>query len=295
MADPKQNNDASETESGSHLDALNDALEAEKADSDHWTQPAPAGDEGVYTSAPDGDSVGSLLTDLLNEAKKEVEKERASLHAQVKERADEQRLAKQRDESQRREELQRRLMEETRRRNEAMTRREREEAEERRLVEEEAAAAAAAAAPPAAMVEPPAPTAKPKSPLALIALAAIVAIGIGGAAFALQPKPEMKLPDIRAQVTSNVEKAALAWQARQAQLKRLAAEKAAAKAKAEAAALAKAAAEKTKAEAFARAKAAKAAAAQAEADTKAKAKRSRPAGAKKKRTGKRLKLNTSVF
>ena len=41
-------------------------------------------DDGVVTSAP-ASSVGSLLTDLLNEAKKEVAEERVSLERQIQE------------------------------------------------------------------------------------------------------------------------------------------------------------------------------------------------------------------
>ncbi len=303
MADAKKSSedspDPGSSDSGSHLDALNEALEAEKASSDSWSSfpddDASDGDGGVFTSAPHSDSVGSLLTDLLNEAKKEVEKERANLHAQIKERDDEQRLAKQRDEAQRREELQRKLMAETRRRNEALTRREREEAEERRLVAEEEAEAARAAA-PAPQIEAPVEAPRKRSPIGLIALIALLVAGGAGAAFALQPKPEMRLPDIKRQVNDSVEKAALAWQAKQAEEARAAAEKKAAEAKARAeeearkrqAAEAQAKLEAAEAEAKAKAEA------EAKAAAEAAAKARRPAAAKRP-AGKKLRLNTSVF
>ena len=55
--------------------------------------------DDVVTSAPSGDAVGSLLSDLLEEAKKEVERERASLKQTVQDRKLEEREAQQREEA----------------------------------------------------------------------------------------------------------------------------------------------------------------------------------------------------
>lgn len=86
-----------------------------------------ADDDGVVTSAP-ASSVGSLLTDLLSEAQREVEAERESLDAQIADRIAQETAEKDSSESQKREEMQRKLIEETRRRNEALTRKQRSEA-----------------------------------------------------------------------------------------------------------------------------------------------------------------------
>lgn len=99
------------------------------ADEENVTEEAPEGDEakaaddGVVTSATS--SVGSLLSDLLSEAQREVEKERVELQTQVDERDQEERKAKQEAEAKRREENTRRVIEETRRRNENFAKKER--------------------------------------------------------------------------------------------------------------------------------------------------------------------------
>ena len=84
-------------------------------------------DDGVVTSAP-ASSVGSLLTDLLSEAQKEAEEERASLKEQITARNAQESAEKESSEAARREEMQRRLIEETRKRNEVLTRKQRAEA-----------------------------------------------------------------------------------------------------------------------------------------------------------------------
>lgn len=86
-----------------------------------------ADDDGVVTSAP-ASSVGSLLTDLLSEAQREVDEERETLKAQLAERKAEEQALKDSSEAAKREEMQRRLIEETRRRNEVLTRKQRAEA-----------------------------------------------------------------------------------------------------------------------------------------------------------------------
>ncbi len=94
------------------------------------------GDDGVVTSAP-ASAVGSLLTDLLNEAKQEVQRESADLDRQLQSREEQERLERQRAEARKREELQRKLIEETRKRNEALTRKEKAEQASRQAVVKE--------------------------------------------------------------------------------------------------------------------------------------------------------------
>jgi chromosome segregation ATPase len=88
---------------------------------------AAAADDGVVTSAP-ASSVGSLLTDLLSEAQREVDEERETLKAQLAGRKAEEQAVKDSSEAAKREEMQRRLIEETRRRNDALTRKQRADA-----------------------------------------------------------------------------------------------------------------------------------------------------------------------
>lgn len=76
-------------------------------------------DDGVVTSAP-ASSVGSLLTDLLSEAKKDVAAERQQLENKLHRRESEQKEERQRDEARKREALQQKLVEETRLRNQAL-------------------------------------------------------------------------------------------------------------------------------------------------------------------------------
>jgi chromosome segregation ATPase len=72
--------------------------------------------------------VGSLLTDLLSEAQREADEERANLRDQISARNAEETAQKESSEAAKREEMQRRLIEETRKRNEVLTRKQRAEA-----------------------------------------------------------------------------------------------------------------------------------------------------------------------
>ncbi len=123
--------------------------------------------------------VGSLLSDLLNDAKAGVAQEQKQLTSESDRRAREEREARDREEGRKREEAQQKLIEETRRRNEALSRRERNDGAERRtlgtaphmrpVVDQPSApqAAAVTAAPP------------PAKTTSVIVLAALVAVGIG--------------------------------------------------------------------------------------------------------------------
>ena len=165
-------------------------------------------DDGVVTSAP-ASGVGSLLTDLLNEAKKEVAKERENLEQQINTREAEERTAREREEAKKRDALQKQLIEETRRRNEALTRKERAEAAAR--------AAAQAAAQPKPVVEVPIAEPAPvpqKSKLGLVVglIVAVLVVGGGGAvAFIVLNRTEpIVLPDIRAEAKLAVAEASRA-------------------------------------------------------------------------------------
>ncbi|MGM0574526.1 MAG: hypothetical protein ACQEXJ_02160 [Myxococcota bacterium] len=201
---------------------MSDMLEAERnAPPREEPEATSEEDDGLVTSAPDREEVGSLLTDLLNEAKKEVEKERASLKQQIQDREEEAHEAQQREEALRREHLQRELMEETRRRNEALLRREREEAAARAAEEEKARRQAAAlqAEQEAAETAAAAPESK-KSRTGLLALVGVVAIGAGvGVFFLTQPKEQMQLPDVQAKAQAVIDDATLKYKAMVAEQK----------------------------------------------------------------------------
>ncbi len=237
------------------------------------------GSDGVVTSAPKA-AVGSLLTDLLNEAKKEVAREREDLERQLNDKAEEERLAKQREEARKREQLQQQLIEETRRRNEALTRKEKEEAEAR------------AAAAPKPEVEKPVSAAVPvqaapakKFPIALVASLVAVILGGGGFgayAYATQP-PGFAVPEInpRVQVAVTEVRAELAKQKAAADAAKAKAEAEALAAKLEEAAKSNAALAKDAEEARKKADAAAKAAKEAEEEAKPKPK------ATGRRTGKK--------
>ncbi len=212
-----------DAKSKANLDALDAMLESEKkkATTVKKAKPAAAVDDELVTSAPAADQVGSLLTDLLNEAKREADRERASLDQRLKVRDDEDRLSRQREEALRRERLQKQLQEETRRRNEALTRREREEAaardaedrqrQQRLATETEGLAQSQAAAVPAK---------RSKAPLVVAAL--VIAGLAGGLIYAMQPKGVITLSDIRAQSSALVTDATAKWRVKVAEQERIA-------------------------------------------------------------------------
>ncbi len=304
---------ADTTKSGTALDNLDAMIEAEKAQAS-WHEVGPSaplaideGDDdlGLFTSAPSSDEVGSLLTDLLNEAKKEVERERAEIEQKLKDKHDEERLAKEREEAQRREELQAQLREETMRRNAALTRREREEAEERAAAEadaqasKEAAAAAAAAAPISeapATHRPGLAADKEGGKGGLIAFLVVIIAGAAGGAYWYTQKDlgPIQLSDVRGKATAVVSEAASKWKAQKAEEARIAAEKKAAERKKRAEEAKRKAAEaeaKRKELEAARLAAAEEAARLAAEEEEAKKKAAR----KRKPAGKKLKIDTGVF
>ncbi len=130
----------------------------------------------------DGSSkVGSLLSDLLNDAKAGVAQEQKQLTSESDRRAREEREAREREEGRKREEAQQKLIEETRRRNEALSRRERSDGAERRAVgtaPHMRPVVDQPSAPQAAAVTAVAPPAKSASVLVLAALV-VAGIGIG--------------------------------------------------------------------------------------------------------------------
>ena len=157
-------------------------------------------DDGVVTSAP-ASSVGSLLTDLLSEAKKDVAAERQQLEKQLHQRDTDQREARARDEARKREAMQQRLVEETRLRNQALA------GSKKELAPSERVAAATAPhmrpilndalAPAAAQKAAPQQPRRRGIPLLAAAAMVLAAIGIGvGGASALTPTARVNLPDI---------------------------------------------------------------------------------------------------
>ncbi|TNF24387.1 MAG: hypothetical protein EP329_25035 [Deltaproteobacteria bacterium] len=169
-------------------------------------------DDGVVTSAP-ASSVGSLLTDLLSEAKKDVAAERQQLESQLSQRENAAREQRARDEARKREALQQKLVEETRLRNQALAGAKRDMASER-------IAAATAPHQRPKLVEPDAvsvslaPAQAPKRrgvPILLAAAMVFVGIGLGvGGAFALTPPQRLNLPDINTAARAIVEQTAKA-------------------------------------------------------------------------------------
>lgn len=137
--------------------------------------------------------VGSLLSDLLNDAKAGVAQEQKQLTSESDRREREERDAREREEGRRREEAQRKLIEETRRRNEALSRRERNDGSERRTLgtaPHMRPVVDQPSAPQAAAVSAAAPPAKSAS---VIVLAALVAVGIGiGALTGILASPSPK-------------------------------------------------------------------------------------------------------
>ncbi|MCB9727301.1 MAG: hypothetical protein H6744_00645 [Deltaproteobacteria bacterium] len=212
-----------DSKSNANLDALDAMLESEKrVASSQPGKTADPLDDGLVTSAPGADQVGSLLTDLLNEAKKEADRERASLDQKLKVRGDEDRLARQREEALRREQLQKQLQEETRRRNEALTRREREEAAARAAEEERRQRLATETEGLAnAQAAKAAPARRSKAPLVVAVL--VIAGLAGGLVYTLQPKGVITLSDIKARSAALVADATAQWQAKVAEQERIAA------------------------------------------------------------------------
>ena len=154
--------------------------------------------EDAVTSAPPSEAVGSLLSDLLDEAKGEADDAREALDRQLRERSQEHRRAPQREQAKRRQAMQEQLQEETRRRNAALARAEREEAEAA-LTEEEVVIAH----------EPPA---RSKAPM--IFLVIFLMAGGGAAAYvALNPPPPIPLPDIQAEAARVLESTRATWRA----------------------------------------------------------------------------------
>ncbi|PKN55918.1 MAG: hypothetical protein CVU56_18775 [Deltaproteobacteria bacterium HGW-Deltaproteobacteria-14] len=156
-------------------------------------------DDGVVTSAP-ASSVGSLLTDLLSEAKKDVAAERQQLESKLHRRESEQKEERQRDEARKREALQQKLVEETRLRNQALA------GAKRDVIAAERIGASTAPhmrpvlddLPPLAAAATPVQAPKRRGVPTLLA-AALVLVGIGagvGGAFALTPTQRINLPDI---------------------------------------------------------------------------------------------------
>jgi|GEM_PF-2041214 len=169
-------------------------------------------DDGLVTSAP-ASKVGSLLTDLLSEAKAEVAAERQALEAQVEEKQSAEAAERERDEAKRREELQRQLIEETRRRNEALTRKEREEKARREQAAQEAREAelreraAEEAAKAGVAVQAPA---KQRSPWVWVAALALVLLAGGTTAgLALSQPPGMTVPTLSGVADNAITKAKL--------------------------------------------------------------------------------------
>lgn len=274
------------TKSKANLDALDALLESEKkkATTVNKATPAAAIDDGLVTSAPGADQVGSLLTDLLNEAKKEADRERASLDQRLKVRDDEDRLSRQREEALRREQLQKQLQEETRRRNEALTRREREEAATRNA-EEERQQRLATETEGLAQSQAVAVAAK-RSKVPLVAAALVIAGLAGGLVYALQPKGVIALSDIRAQSSALLVDATAKWQVKVAEQERMAALEREAAAAKEAAAKAQAEAHAARGETAEAEAKAKAAAEKAEKAAAAAAEESKSNGSKSKGSSK---------
>ena len=177
--------------------------------------------EEEEASASPPEEVGSLLTALLSETRKEVVRERSDVAQRVQDRQEEVRASHERDEAQRREELQAQLLEETRKRNEALTRREREGAEQRA---EDALLALESAAIPASEIDDLEPVLAPPSGGLSgkhIAMAAALVLGIGAGIWVMNAssQPKMELPDIESAAEKTVSEARLQWQKEQAEKK----------------------------------------------------------------------------
>lgn len=147
-------------------------------------------DDGVVTSAP-ASKVGSLLADLLNDAKAGVAQEQKKIETEADRRAREEREVRDREEARKREEAQKKLIEEARLRNEALAKRDRAEGLERKALSTAPHMRPVAAEPvPVAAVAAVAPAVAPAKTTSKLLLAALVLVGIGlgfGASFALSP------------------------------------------------------------------------------------------------------------
>jgi len=161
-------------------------------------------DDGVVTSAP-ASNMGSLLTDLLSQAKKDVASERQQLEQQLQAREDEQRSAELREEARRRETMLQKLNEETQARNAALANAKKDRSEEGKRTAFSTARhnrAELRDAAEAAETRPAAPTVAPSRrglPPWLLAALVLVGLGLGvGGAFALTPTPKVNLPDVTA-------------------------------------------------------------------------------------------------
>ncbi len=163
-------------------------------------------DDGVYTSAPAA-SVGSLLTDLLSEAKKDVAAQRQELNQKIQSREDVRKEEQRRAEARRREEMQRELIEETRRRNEAIARNDvaNRSPEAATLLEE----VKAEPEPVIEKVVEAAPAEPTRAggvgwPLVAAIVLGCLALGVGGA-LALAPKQKLVLPDVEVAAKTTVQ------------------------------------------------------------------------------------------
>jgi len=146
-------------------------------------------DDGVVTSAP-ASKVGSLLADMLNDAKAGVAQEQKKIETEVERKAREEREAREREEARKREEAQRKLIEEARLRNEALAKRDRAEGQERKALSTAPHMRPVAAEPAPVAAVAPAPIVAPAKATSKLLLAALVLVGIGlgfGASFALAP------------------------------------------------------------------------------------------------------------
>lgn len=175
-------------------------------------------DDGVVTSAP-ASAMGSLLTDLLSEAKKDVAAERMQLERKVHAREAEEREALRREEARKRAEMQQKLTEETILRNQAIAgaKRDRTDAADRvNPTTERHTRPQVAPAEEAPLTAAPVAVVKAKPRLPTLALAALVIAGVGlgfGGASALTPSPRLTLPDVDAAARSIVALTAKAAQA----------------------------------------------------------------------------------
>lgn len=177
-------------------------------------------DDGVVTSAP-ASSVGSLLTDLLSEARKDVAAERQQLESKLHQRETAEREARAREEARKREAMQAKLIEETRLRNQAIStasaKKGRAGGGRKDLMtaphtrpKPRPEAAPAKAAPKAAQ---PNAGGRGKAPLLLLVATVLIGIGVGfGGAFALTPKTKLVMPDVDAAARAVVEQTAKAAQ-----------------------------------------------------------------------------------
>jgi len=170
-------------------------------------------DDGVVTSAP-ASSVGSLLTDLLSEAKKDVAAERQQLESQLHKREHDAREKRARDEARKREALQQKLVEETRLRNQTLANAKKDLINSERIAASTAPHTRPKLEEPAPVAASIAPAQAPKRrgvPILLVAALVLVGIGAGvGGAFALTPPQRLNLPDINVAARAIVEQTAKA-------------------------------------------------------------------------------------